>query len=384
MRLSCILLAILLPLTLSGGVKVGQPAPDIVLDQLLPNQPAANARLEALKGKAVVLEFWATWCGPCIAAFPHLNKLAVQFKDRPVVFLSVTNETRAEVEPVLKKFPLEGLIGFAKDRALSEAYGVTGIPHTFLIDAAGNVAADLIPERLPPAILEDLLAKRPITLPAITPFSTTIRSEDDSLAPPVFDVMIRPSTALDFKRGTGTGRDEFLMRAGTLQRFLISAFSFPPTRMSGELLADKTRYDVWISLPGAGREAFKTVVQSVICAAFRVKAVKETRETDVLVLTAPNGKPAGLEEMPKVPMVSSRTGKGSIGVQGTLKMLASVIEMVTGKPAVDETGVDDMFDIKVKYEEGVPGSLEAALEKLGLKLAAGRRPIEFLTVTKSE
>src|ERR1039458_7098462 len=119
----------------AADVKVGQPAPEISLDQLLPDQSVANASLRALKGKAVVLEFWATWCGPCVMAIPHLNELAVQFKDRPVVFLSITAESRAEIEPFLKKRPIEGWVGLTKDSKVIEDYGVTGLAHTFLIDA---------------------------------------------------------------------------------------------------------------------------------------------------------------------------------------------------------------------------------------------------------
>ena len=103
-----------LAFAVTANVKVGQPAPEILLDQLLPDQPVANASLRALKGKAVVLVFWATWCGPCVAAIPHLNELAVQYKDKPIVFLAITPEDRSEIEPFLKKRPIEGWVGIAK------------------------------------------------------------------------------------------------------------------------------------------------------------------------------------------------------------------------------------------------------------------------------
>src|SRR5271157_2119519 len=124
-------LAIILILTASPAiaqVKVGQAAPEIRLDQLLPEQPAANARLEALKGKAIALEFWATSCSLCIGALPHWNELAKQFGERPMVFLSVTDEDRPKVEQFLKKYPIQGWVGIAKSAGFKKSYGVEGLP----------------------------------------------------------------------------------------------------------------------------------------------------------------------------------------------------------------------------------------------------------------
>jgi thiol-disulfide isomerase/thioredoxin len=92
---------------------VGDRALEIHFDKLLPEQPVASARFEALAGKVVVLEMWATWCGPCVKAIPHLNELAGKFKDRPVVFLSVTDEEQKVVEAFLNKRRISGWVGIA-------------------------------------------------------------------------------------------------------------------------------------------------------------------------------------------------------------------------------------------------------------------------------
>src|SRR5712692_5337033 len=120
--------ALLLPALLLASpqlfcaVKVGDPAPAIELDVLLPNQPVANATLSALAGKAVVLEFWATWCGPCYFAIPHLNQLAKEFERQPVQFLSITDEEQPLVEGFLQKRPINGWIGLDYKGALRKAY----------------------------------------------------------------------------------------------------------------------------------------------------------------------------------------------------------------------------------------------------------------------
>ncbi|HEY7544991.1 MAG TPA: TlpA disulfide reductase family protein, partial [Blastocatellia bacterium] len=85
------------------GLKAGDAAPDIALAKLLQAPSEARTNWENLRGNVVVLEFWATWCAPCIAAMPHLNELADKFKDKPVRFISITYENESIVAPFLKR-----------------------------------------------------------------------------------------------------------------------------------------------------------------------------------------------------------------------------------------------------------------------------------------
>lgn len=380
-------LAALLSLTFtaSADVKVGQPAPEISPAQLLPDQPAANANLRALKGKAVVLEFWATWCGPCVMAIPHLNELTVQFQDKPVVFLSVTDENRAVVEPFLKKRPIEGWVGLARDRKTFADYGVTGVPRTFLIDAAGKLVAGVTPDDLTAGLIGDLLAQRPISVPMTISASSAIRPSDDPLARPLFDVMIRPTTTIE-RRGfaSSNAKDSLEVKAVTLRGLLSMSYSVSPTRIMGNAVDDNTRYDVWISVPGASREAFEHIARDVICAAFDLNVRKETRETEVYVLTAPNGIPPGLVKAQDDGHFAAFSRKGSLSFKGPLGGLGHMLEPVLGRPVIDETGIGDLFDIKFTYRDGVPGGLEEAVRAFGLKLEPARRSVEFLTTTKAE
>jgi len=359
--------------------KVGQPAPEILLDLLLPERPATDATLHALAGKGVVLDFWATWCGPCVASIPHLNELAAKFKDRPVVFLSVTDEQRPVIEEFLKKRPIQGWVGIANGAKLSKSYGVEGIPDTFLIDAAGKVAANLYPEELKPEMIEDLLAGRPVKAPPRMSFDFSVKRSDESGGPaPLADLIIRPSSTAN--TGMSSGKGKLVMKGGEVAWFFSAVFETPQTRVVGEALNDHTHYDLSISLPGSSESSFHAVARELLCAAFKLKAERETRDADVLVLTAPNGKLVGIAESDGYGGSSWNSSNRKIQMTNCgMEQLASAMESAIGKPVIDETRIGTRYDFTLNYDH--PEGMLEAVRKLGLQVETTRRPIEFLVVS---
>src|ERR1039457_5194390 len=104
------------------GPKIGDVPPPLTLTKTIQGPPAAELSWDKLKGKVVVLEFWATWCGPCVKAIPHLNDLAEQFKDKPVVFISVTSENEDVVRIFLKNHPMKTWVGLDDYEVLNKAF----------------------------------------------------------------------------------------------------------------------------------------------------------------------------------------------------------------------------------------------------------------------
>ena len=128
-------------LALGAPPKIGDPAPELAIETMLKGPADNDLSWKALKGQALVLEFWATWCGPCIGAIPHFNELAEEFSDQPVRFLSISDEEESIIEPFLDSQPISGWVGLDLDRSVFRDYAVMGIPATVLVDKEGVIQA---------------------------------------------------------------------------------------------------------------------------------------------------------------------------------------------------------------------------------------------------
>jgi thiol-disulfide isomerase/thioredoxin len=116
---------------------VGKPAPDFELELL----GGAKFRLADARGKPVILDFWATWCGPCIQAMPQVEQVAREFQDRGVRLIAVNlQEEAAQITPMLERHKLHPTVALDRDGAVAEKYAATAIPQTVVIDREGKIA----------------------------------------------------------------------------------------------------------------------------------------------------------------------------------------------------------------------------------------------------
>ncbi len=114
--------------------KVGQRPPEVHAAQWL-NWEGHAPTLASLTGKVVVVEFWATWCGPCVAGIPHLNELHAKHADDGLVILSLTDQALVGIQSFLDQTDMNYTIGAHSDT--STAYGITYIPRAFVIGRDG-------------------------------------------------------------------------------------------------------------------------------------------------------------------------------------------------------------------------------------------------------
>jgi thiol-disulfide isomerase/thioredoxin len=119
---------------LAGGVKAGDSFPDLAAFKLEGKLP------DSIKGKVVMVDFWASWCEPCKQSFPAMEDLHKRYADRGLVIIAVNvDENRPDMEAFLKKNTATFVVVRDPNQKLVEKAGIATMPSSFLIDKDGKV-----------------------------------------------------------------------------------------------------------------------------------------------------------------------------------------------------------------------------------------------------
>lgn len=120
--------------------KIGDKAPDFQLQQINANNELEKIQLSDLKGKGVMLNFWATWCKPCEQEMPYMEELYPQYKDKDIEIVAVSLDgTELVVQQFIDKYNLTFPIPHDKKNVVNELYKIGPIPTTYFINPEGEI-----------------------------------------------------------------------------------------------------------------------------------------------------------------------------------------------------------------------------------------------------
>jgi thiol-disulfide isomerase/thioredoxin len=274
--------------------KLGGAAPEIKLAKILQAPDGATTDWKSLKGKVVVVEFWATWCSPCMPAITHLNELAEKFKDQPVQFISITDEDEATITQFLKQKPIRGWVGLDTEGAASKVYQPRVIPHTVIIGRDGRIAAITEPKNVTAEAISDLLAGKRIEASlkeSITAdldwdkkeeAKTDTKTEAATEAGPVLQIIIKSSQAAS--GGTSVGPGKITGDGMVFLNFITTAYRTRLHWIINHIPESKEVYKVSVVMPKGREEAIYPVYQQAVEAFFGIRTRREIREVDAFAL----------------------------------------------------------------------------------------------------
>ena len=160
---------------------IGQNIPNFNIN-IYSNGGTVKNKIEDYKGKVVILEFWATYCRPCIPAMDHLGELQKQFPNELKV-IAVTDEDAYKVQSFLSKRPSNVLIGIDTDKSLNKIFYHQFMPHTVVIDPNGVLRAVTSPDQITSEVISKVYQGVDVAIKPKAEFAPTEEAISNNIVP---------------------------------------------------------------------------------------------------------------------------------------------------------------------------------------------------------
>ena len=394
--------------------KVGEPAPALRFAGLLQAPAETKVDWASLRGKVVVLDFWATWCGPCVRSIPGMNKLEAAHENDAIVFVHVTDEEQSVVTEFLKKTPMHGWVGIDDGGKTFTNYAVNGRPKIAVIGKDGTFLGWHDPRFL---ILEPDILKEVLTTGSSDRLWSTQGEHEDPLTGVarehagggktrnLCDIVIRRSDTSSAKRQSGGDSSGEWRFDRPLRKHIANFCGVQSTRMIDTVTLPEDHYDVIALGEHGSTPAMREAVCRLIGATFELARVREKRLMDVYLLkTLPRREPtltpswggvySDAETHLSAPSAEilerMKNGENYFFVLCPLSLLADGVSGAAGKPVISDLGelpekADDVYSFCFPYSAEEPdGFLKALEEHVGLTLTPAEREVEVLVIRSAE
>lgn len=250
------------------NIKSEEKAPPVNITDWVLNTPEDKD----LKNKFIVLEFWATWCAPCLQAVPHLNDLQDKFKRDDLYFISITDEPVHKIEKAHSVVDFKTIVVSDQTKTTQKQFGdgkrgITQLPLTVLIDNKGIIKWIGSPSKLTETVLDDFLnTKLKINTPQlidISDFKNELNKNGSALEKILylaadketkFYIEIEKSKSTRFRGNEKAGTKLFYLEFANTSDILKSIFHYNINEIFVHEDLDKDRYDIWFKNDSLSKE----------------------------------------------------------------------------------------------------------------------------------
>jgi uncharacterized protein (TIGR03435 family) len=385
-------LAILLVLGHMGGpcwgqASTGAPPPPIEAPEVLQAPDGTYLGWNALRGKVVIVDFWATWCGPCVASLPHINKLVEEFAGKSVVFISVTDDDRETLDRFLKSRPLKTWIVRDPHRENWKRFGVASIPRLFVVDSRGILVGETTPENVTSEVLNKLIRNQSVNLPPGEKTGDNLNWDEelinwqDGVRPEMYAIVkpIKIATGGVWPRPEG---NRLTADGVPLAVLLQLAFSVDPHHFDNRLPKEARTYRAAFRVPMDRSNELRPLMRDTLARMFPIKTRWAEQERPVKILTRLPGAGAPPESRA---LALARMMRGKITLRRqSVGRLCEFLSSSYGRAVIDETSLAGEFDFDLPYQPGEPAITEQALRTAGFNIVDGVRSLRILIVESEE
>lgn len=363
------MVTMVLPISLFSQ-EVGSKAPDIFIERWVNKAPSGN---NPFSGRNVVLEFWATWCGPCKKAISHINKLVDKYQDDRFIFVSITKENAEKVKDFMKTIKMKAYVAIDDEGKTNKHYNINGIPQCFIVNPEGIIVWSGHPNDLTEEMVKKYKQDGVINV--------VKKAEKPQPPKPMYALDIYKSSS-DDKGFYSIGDGEIMFDNLTLSSIFEILLKTNSSRFKFEGKVSADKYSVYYrSIVSNMFEEYRFPLFDDICHAMRIKAEIKSAPTECYVLSCKDN--SILNNINKKYSVPNQEIKSEVNTETQmwtakavqLDLLTRFLETNYKIIIENQSGLNGYYDFEIdksKLENTVTD-----LEKIGLKLTKTNLPIDF-------
>jgi len=376
--------------------EIGKQVPDYTFKNIL-NSKEEQISTRDLKGKIVILEFWATWCGPCIPAMRKLDSLQTEFKNDLEV-ITISSENKERLEKFIKS--TNTTLKIVSDTSHLSNFKYKVIPHSIIIDKNGIVRAITNPENINKEVINKLISKNEISLDLKDDFYInpelkvktikSISNQNYRIELKGYDQKKRGgSKILKDTEGNINGIE---MWNSTIPRLYQTLFDIAsPSRMIYKDSLNEQdfpykkehQYNMTIEVSNKFQKKWRKIGIDFLNENFDVNAKIGIDTLSCYVL-----KNVDNTIKKSTSNSSEYMFMGTILNAKKIKMsqLAEYLENFTSIPVLDKTNLNGEYDIELEWQAEDPKTLHTELKKYGLKFEKSDKklPVEIMEIYRKK